>query len=218
MKRVFEDVSELLSHQVKTPLTRAKGYLALLEQERWGTLSREQKTKISKIRKEMDRVIMLVEELCILAETAWMRRRFRINLARTLAEILSLLQEDAREKMIRLQLSSAPFYVLANKRLLREAFINIAENAIKYTKKGGRIHVYTRRRRENVYVYIKDEGIGLRREQLPRIFEKYYKGEESGGMGLGLSIAKRIIEKHGGRVWAKSQEGGATFIVALPTA
>lgn len=216
MKKVFEDVSVFLQHQVRAPLSHVKGYLSLLENGRWGPITKEQKAKLQKIKKEMDRVILLIEEVCMLAETAWMRRRFRINLSKMCKEALSLLKEDAKEKQIKMIFSSFPFYVIANKRLLKEAFINIIENAIKYTRRKGRIFIYTRRRKGNVYVYIKDEGIGLRKEELPKIFEKFYKGKESTGMGLGLSIAKRIIESHGGRVWAKAKEEGATFVMALP--
>jgi two-component system phosphate regulon sensor histidine kinase PhoR len=102
-------------------------------------------------------------------------------------------------------------------------FINLLDNAIKYGREGGEITISaTENDRNEVQFSVRDNGIGIPKEDLPRIFERFYRvdkgrSHELGGTGLGLSIVKHIIQSHGGRVWADSKVGeGSTFYIALP--
>jgi len=99
---------------------------------------------------------------------------------------------------------------------------NLIDNAIKYTPSGGKVEVKVEDNEKTVKVSVKDTGIGIAKEDLPRIFERFYRGEKSrnlslGGIGLGLSIVKHIVEAHGGKVGVESEIGkGSTFYFTLP--
>jgi two-component system phosphate regulon sensor histidine kinase PhoR len=99
---------------------------------------------------------------------------------------------------------------------------NLVHNAVKFTPPGGRITVTARPTGDDVVISVQDTGVGIPAEDLPRIFERFYKADRArsgGGTGLGLAIAKHIVQGHGGRLWAESVEGaGSTFRFSLPVA
>ena len=103
---------------------------------------------------------------------------------------------------------------------IQQAVINLLHNAIKFTPAGGKIEVVASEKQGKVQIEIRDTGVGIAEQDLPRIFERFYKADRArsgGGTGLGLSIAKHIIESHGGKIWAESQEGlGTHFFISLP--
>jgi two-component system phosphate regulon sensor histidine kinase PhoR len=101
-------------------------------------------------------------------------------------------------------------------------FVNLLDNAIKYGRQGGRIRVFVAERDQNeIQISVEDDGIGIPTEDLPRVFERFYRvdkgrSKELGGTGLGLSIVRHIVQTHGGKVWAESQAGkGSTFHFTL---
>ncbi len=112
--------------------------------------------------------------------------------------------------------------VRADEALLREIFDNLLDNAVKYSSKHGEIHLGAQRRRSEIVLSVSDDGVGIGQEDLPRIFERFYRADkarsrELGGTGLGLSIVKHIAQLHGGRVEAESELGrGTTIRVILP--
>jgi two-component system phosphate regulon sensor histidine kinase PhoR len=103
---------------------------------------------------------------------------------------------------------------------IEQVLINLIHNAIKFTPPGGSVTIRARQEGQDVLVSVSDTGVGIPADDLPRIFERFYKSDKSrsgGGTGLGLAIAKHIIEAHGGRIWAESVEGkGSTFHFTLP--
>jgi two-component system phosphate regulon sensor histidine kinase PhoR len=105
---------------------------------------------------------------------------------------------------------------------LGQLLLNLVHNAVKFTEAGGSVEVRTRVDGDDLLIEVADTGIGIRRADLGRVFERFYKADRartgtSGGTGLGLSIARHIAERHGGRIWAESEIGkGSTFTVALP--
>ena len=118
---------------------------------------------------------------------------------------------------------SSSLSVQADRSYLEQVLINLLDNAIKYTPGGGRIEVSVADRGdEEILFSVKDNGIGIPKEDLSRIFERFYRvdkgrSQEMGGTGLGLSIVKHIVQTHGGRVWAESRPGkGSTFYFTLP--
>jgi two-component system phosphate regulon sensor histidine kinase PhoR len=125
-------------------------------------------------------------------------------------------QQLTAEKKIDTNLPS----VQADKRRIRQTIVNLIHNAIKFTNPGGKILVTTRVHRGSVTVDISDTGIGIAKRDLPHVFERFYKGDRDrsgGGTGMGLAIAKHIIEAHGGSIWVQSEEGkGSTFSFSLP--
>ena len=112
--------------------------------------------------------------------------------------------------------------VFADKQLIGQVLANLIENAIKYTPAGGTITISAEADESEVIVHVKDTGIGIPAEALPRIFERFYRvdkgrSREMGGTGLGLAIAKHILLQHGGRIWVDSTPGeGSLFHFALP--
>ncbi|OLC33418.1 MAG: hypothetical protein AUH81_14365 [Candidatus Rokubacteria bacterium 13_1_40CM_4_69_5] len=114
--------------------------------------------------------------------------------------------------------------MLADPQLLRQAILNLASNAIKYTRPGGEIALRMSREASSVLWAIQDSGIGIPQEAQRRLFEKFYRADnvytiETEGTGLGLYLVRLIVERFGGRVWCESEEGqGATFLFTLPLA
>lgn len=112
--------------------------------------------------------------------------------------------------------------VFADKQLIGQVLANLIENAIKYTPTGGGITISAEANDSEVIVHVKDTGIGIPAESLPRIFERFYRvdkgrSREMDGTGLGLAIAKHVLSKHGGRIWVDSSPGeGSVFYFALP--
>jgi two-component system phosphate regulon sensor histidine kinase PhoR len=111
--------------------------------------------------------------------------------------------------------------VLADQERMQQVVTNLVHNAIKFTPVGGEIHISAGQADDEVVISVRDTGVGIATEDLPRVFERFYKADRArsgGGTGLGLAIAKHIVQAHGGRIWASSTEGqGSTFSFSLPT-
>jgi two-component system phosphate regulon sensor histidine kinase PhoR len=112
--------------------------------------------------------------------------------------------------------------VRADAERIEQVLINLLHNAVKFTPSGGEIEVSARKEGGWVQFSVRDTGVGIQPEDLPRVFERFYKADQSrsgGGTGLGLSIARHTVEAHGGRIWAESLPGkGSTFSFTLPLA
>jgi two-component system phosphate regulon sensor histidine kinase PhoR len=111
--------------------------------------------------------------------------------------------------------------VLADATRLEQVIVNLLHNAIKFTAEGGTIRLSARSEGETVVFAVQDNGVGIAADDLPRIFERFYKADRarsSGGTGLGLAIARHLVEAHGGQIWVESVEGrGSTFYFSIPT-
>ncbi len=112
--------------------------------------------------------------------------------------------------------------MLADIERVRQVVTNLVHNAIKFTPSGGSITVSAVTEGDEVVIAVRDTGVGIPAEDLPRIFERFYKADRArsgGGTGLGLAIARHVVQAHGGRIWAESVEGkGSTFFFTLPRA
>jgi two-component system phosphate regulon sensor histidine kinase PhoR len=110
--------------------------------------------------------------------------------------------------------------VPADKDRVRQVIANLVHNAIKFSHSGGRITIITRTLEGLAVVDIADTGLGIPKEDLPRVFERFYKGDKARageGAGMGLAIAKHVVEAHGGNIWVESEEGkGSTFSFSMP--
>jgi two-component system phosphate regulon sensor histidine kinase PhoR len=150
----------------------------------------------------------------------------QLELERTVRSSAEALRAAAQAKRVRLTLDdslrTASHTVLGNAQRLDQVFTNLIENAIKYTPAEGEVRVLAMQQNGQVVVEVRDSGIGIPREHLHRIFERFYRVDRSrsrdmGGTGLGLSIVKHVVKAHGGQVEADSVEGqGSTFRVELP--
>jgi len=103
---------------------------------------------------------------------------------------------------------------------MEQVLVNLIHNAIKFTPPGGEISIHVSQNENNVVFVVRDTGVGISSDALPRIFERFYKADRSrsgGGTGLGLSICRHLVEAHGGKIWAESEPGkGSSFYFSLP--
>jgi two-component system phosphate regulon sensor histidine kinase PhoR len=181
---------------------------------------------------EVDRMVQMVEELLELSRIESgdvPLTREEVDLTSIVADAVERLRTQAERRELRLSLDLAPSIplVLGDPDRLERVALNLIQNAINFTPSGGAIDVSARPSNGTVTVEVRDTGVGIAAEELPRIFERFYKTDRAraggdgirGGTGLGLAIVKHTVEAHGGQVPAESEQGrGATFRVTLPSA
>ncbi len=213
-----------VSHELRTPLTSIKGFIETLLD---GGLENMEATKrfLTIIDQETDRLNRLINDLLDLSrlesgETELTRAR--IFLAPLVEEVRQTLQNRLTEKNLSFSVELGPTAVWADEDRIREVLVNLLDNAVKYTPDGGSIKVSEVDRGDMQEFIICDTGIGIPRESIPRLFERFYRvdkarSREMGGTGLGLSIVKHIIDRHEGKVWVQSEVGkGSCFHFTLP--
>ncbi len=215
----------IISHELKTPVALIKGYAGTLRREdaKWDvTTVRESATVIEE---EADRLTQLINNL--LDASRLQAGGLKLNLGDVaLDRIAARLVDKFRTQTDQHTLSAefAPDFpvIQADAARLEQVLSNLISNAIKYSPKGGAVRVTGRARPDEVTVCVSDEGIGIPIEEQDRIFERFYRVEDAlsrrtAGSGLGLYLAKAVIDAHGGRIWVESAPGrGATFSFALP--
>jgi two-component system, OmpR family, sensor kinase len=216
-QRLLADVS----HELRTPLTVIKGNVDLMR--RMKSLDEESLTSIDQ---EAGRLTRLVGGLLLLAQAESGKLALnmkRVELDLLITEVFQEMSILAGSKVhIRLnEIDQA--YVNGDRDRLKQVFINLVANAIQYTPQGGEVFLSLEKIGEQARIICRDTGPGIPAEDLPHIFERFYRAEksrtrrETTGFGLGLSIANWIVERHGGRIEVNSQEGkGTTFAIWLP--
>ncbi len=238
---VFHDITELkkleeirkdfvanVSHELRTPISSIKGYAETLLDGKVQDANTA-KEFISIISQNSDRLESLIKDLLDLAgiESGKMRMEFEpLDIFPTIERSLGVLDKSAREKSISVKFDIPGDLpkVLGDQKRLSQVFLNLLDNAIKYTPAGGSVVITANTRSGQVQIDVSDTGIGIPEKDLPRIFERFYRvdkarSRELGGTGLGLSIVKHIVQAHGGQVWVQSVPGrGSTFSFTIPTA
>lgn len=215
-----------VSHELKTPLTAIQGAAETLLD---GALKDpvHSRTFVESIAEEIGRLRRLVEDLLTLAqvETKQAAPQLQtVSIRPLLEEELTRHQALARAHQVSLQMEAAESIqaILADRNQLVQAIRNLLDNAIKYNRPGGQVIVRASESRQQLQIEVEDTGIGIPSEDLPRIFERFYRVDKarsrsSGGTGLGLSIVKHVAEAHGGSVVAESQPNrGSRFRLILP--
>jgi two-component system phosphate regulon sensor histidine kinase PhoR len=227
LEKVRQDFVANVSHELRTPLTTIKGYAETLLD---GALKEEIAFSfIQVIKRQTDRLTKLVEDLLTLSQIEskeFQLRIEKITLFEFVEDVFDFIKETADKKKISItsHVDPSSLTVRADRGHLEQIFINFLDNAIKYTHEGGKIKVSViEKDQKEIEFSIKDDGIGIPNDDLPRIFERFYRvdkgrSQELGGTGLGLSIVKHIVQAHGGRVWVESQpDKGSTFYFTLPS-
>jgi two-component system phosphate regulon sensor histidine kinase PhoR len=228
LEKVRQDFVANVSHELRTPLTTIKGYAETLLE---GALKEDVAFQFTQvIKKHADRLTKIVEDLLMLSRIE--SKEFRLNkeslsLQDLVNDVIDYVRETAEKKGITVD-RSEPFPSLrteADRNYLEQVLINLIDNAIKYTPDGGKITIsVVEKQGQEIEFSVRDNGIGIPKEDIPRIFERFYRvdkgrSQESGGTGLGLSIVKHLVHAHGGRVWVESRLGeGSTFHFTLPLA
>ncbi len=214
-----------VSHDLRSPLTLMRGYATMLEMV--GPLNEQQNGYVGKITMGVESMSRLVNNLLDLGriKSGVGLQIKSVNVQEVMEKVLSALQLQAAQKHIQLTSEIPEEHipsVEADQALLQQALQNLVENAIKFTRPEGKIHVRLRVQPVGILFEVIDNGTGISPVDQPRLFERFYRGVQQGtketrGTGLGLAIVKSIAERHGGRVWAESQLGkGSTFYLAIP--
>lgn len=218
-----------VSHELKTPVTSIKGYIETLRE---GAMNDPQalNTFLGRIARNADRLNSIIEDLLALSrleqEKTDAYRTWPVTDLRPVVEsALANIRTQLEEKRIHVR-SSTPESICAriNATLIEQAMVNLLDNAVKYSEPERKIEIESERIDDEACIRIRDHGIGIAAEHLPRIFERFYRvdrarSREQGGTGLGLAIVKHIVQVHGGRVTVESTLGsGSTFTIHLPFA
>ena len=225
LERLKSEFIAITSHELRTPLGLILGHATFLRE----IIGKEYSEQLDTIIRNASRLKEIIENLSSMDnyESGAARvRQNKVSIARVIEDVVASFGDMAKQKQINLKanVGTADLLVEADGSKIAIAIGNLVKNAITFTERGGNIIVKSDSESEPGYikVSVQDDGVGIPAKDLPRIFERFFQVESHltrrhGGMGLGLSVAKSMIEMHGGRLWVESVEGkGSNFIFTLP--
>ncbi len=223
-ERVLTDVLGILSHDLRTPLSCIKGYAALLMSQEHELDTKQRQEFFSIILEECDHIERLIASLldCTTEDEAFRIYKEPVLVTALLKKILRDRSFLTRGHRFLLDFPPGLQQVWADPVRLEQVFRNLIDNAVKYSPEGSLVVIRARPAQGDTLISVADQGYGIAPEHLNRLFDRFYriKSEESKhikGTGLGLPIVRRIIEAHGGHIWAESTVGkGTTFYFSLP--
>jgi two-component system phosphate regulon sensor histidine kinase PhoR len=221
LEKIKKDFVVNVSHELRTPLTSIKGYLETIE----GLDETQQKYLNTAIR-NTDRLINIVKDLLLISEMESeesMLKKEAVDIKELLFQASSVFKQKVEQKNLALNIdldTDLPVF-MGDSFELEQMLMNLLDNALKYTEEGT-IGISAQEKDDQIHIVIKDTGIGIPEQDLPRVFERFYVVDKSrsrrgGGTGLGLSIVKHIIQLHKGSIKVESKPGtGTTFHIWLP--
>ncbi len=217
-----------VAHELKTPIFNIQGYISTLLD---GGLEDDliNRKYLERAEKSIDRLINIVNDLDTISKLESNMNRLemeRFDIVALAKEIAEQAEMEADKKKIRIGVKGAEnlpsqFWVLADKHYIGQVLVNLIINSIRYGKEDGQTRIHFRDMLDKILVEVEDNGQGIAKEDLPRVFERFYRTDkgrsrEQGGTGLGLAIVKHIIEAHGERISVRSEPGvGSTFSFTL---
>jgi len=218
LDKMKSDFVNIMAHELKTPLTAIKTYTELMRKGKLGRITKLQKEKLDRMARNIERMTRLIDDMLqipsIDARELELRKEI-FSADEMIDEILAEVEEMAKEKGQEMEVDMEDdLTIFGDKNLIEKAIKNLVVNAIKYTPEKGKIMINGIRDGEYAHIIVKDTGKGIPPGEIERIFEPFYSRE--GGAGLGLAIAKNVVESHGGKIWAESDgRKGAAFHVML---
>lgn len=227
LERMKLDFVSMAAHELRTPLTSLKGYIHVFSENPTG-LSDQQKTYLLRMSISVQKLVGLVENLLNVSRIergSLTLRLEEVDWVANVKEVVSELLDQAKDKnqeLIVIEPTKPLPKVKVDKFRINEVLANLLSNAILYTPAGGKIKVWFDETEDEVITHIQDNGQGIPKEALPHLFTKFFRvrgvlEQGSKGAGLGLYIAKSIVDLHKGKIWAESQEGkGSTFSFSIP--
>ncbi len=231
LDQLKDEFVSLASHELRTPMTAIKSYLWLFLQTNYESLDEKQKMYIQRAFESTDRLINLVNDMLNVSRIESGRitlLRKSIDLVQVAKDVMYELTPSAQKQQVELKLhtESETFpHVVADANKLKEVFVNLVGNALKFTDPKGSITIKIEQDNKKLVTHIIDSGKGIEKEDLPKLFQKfgivgneYLRKRNSQGTGLGLYISKSIINLHGGEIWVDSEgkDKGTTFSFSLP--
>ena len=223
LERLKSDFIAITSHELRTPLGLILGHATFLKE----LVGQEYESQIETIIKNATRLKEIVENLSDVdnVQTGSARvRSHKVSMSKIAEDVILTFQDEAKSKNITLTGESGNMhhFIEADGVKINIALSNLVKNALQFTNPGGEVHIKVGDESGYVKVSVRDNGLGIPLRDLPKVFDRFYQVEEHltrkhGGMGLGLAVAKSMIELHGGRIWVESEEEkGSTFTFLLP--
>jgi len=227
LDRAKSEFVSIASHQLRTPLTAIKGYISMMLEKTYGKAPKKMQKPLENIYSSNQRLIKLVNDLLNVSRIE--AGRMEVKPEKTSAEeivksVIEELENETERKGIYLKMEKQkkPLpQISLDKDKIRQAFLNIIDNAIRYTNRGG-ITVRCRVQNEKCLIEVTDTGEGMTKEEISHLFESFSRGKAgtrfwTEGAGLGLYVAKKFVDMHGGKIWAESKgkDKGSTFFIEL---
>jgi len=218
----------LAAHQLRTPLSAIKWTIRIILDEELGKINKEQREFLEGSYQSNERMIYLINDLLSVARIEEGRFLYELSLTdieELIESIIDSFKSEAERKKIKLEFSKPVkkiVKIILDSKKIKMVIENLIDNALRYNHHGGEVVISLKQGKKEIEVSIKDNGIGILAVEQPRIFSKFFRGAEvmkmdTEGNGLGLYIAKNIIEAHKGKIWFESVEGkGTTFYFILP--
>lgn len=231
LEKLDKAKSEFLStasHQLRTPLTAVKGYISMILEGSYGKVDEEAMKKLQNVYEANERLINLINDLLNLSriESGKIEMKWEdVDVQEVSRSIIQELEIKAKEKNLQLKIiaEEPAIRMRADKAKLRNIIMNIVDNAIRYTEKGGITVTLKKLPTPAMRIEVSDTGVGMTQEELQHLFQRFSRGQAgtsmwAGGSGLGLNIAKEFTQLHKGKIWAESQGRGqgSIFVIELP--
>lgn len=227
LENIRRDFVANVSHELKTPITSIKGFVETLQA---GAIEEPENAIrfLDIVQQQADRLNAIIEDLLLLSRIESKQETEEIDIEEVslksiLAGAIQVISTKANQKQIDIEMKcDDKLAVKANPQLIEQAMINLLDNAIKYSSENSSVKIITKAQDGEVHIRVEDNGIGIPKDQLPRLFERFYRvdkarSREMGGTGLGLAIVKHIVNSHKGHILVESEKGeGSAFTIVLP--
>ncbi|WP_432402662.1 two-component system histidine kinase PnpS [Wukongibacter sp. M2B1] len=227
LEKMRTDFVANVSHELKTPLTSIMGFIETLKS---GAINNEKVRDrfLNIIEIETERLTRLIDDLLTLSDIESngldFGKKEKISINNVICEISHMAEELSKQKNVKFsyEVEDELPYLYGSRDWLKQLVLNLLENAIKYTPDGGEVKFFGYKRNDNIFIKVKDTGIGIPKKDIPRLFERFYRVDKArsrkiGGTGLGLAIVKHIVRVFDGEIKVKSEEGkGTEFTVRIP--
>lgn len=221
LEKIRKESASDFAHELRTPITTIKGYLEAVEDE----MISLNKNNLQEMKEETERIISLIEKLKEFAEAQnkiFNLQKENVDLTGVIENVLNKKEKDFKAKNLKLQMDIEDELIInADKDSLFQIFNNLIENAVKFNKKDGSIKISSEQKKDKIKIIIADTGPGISDQDLPYIFERFYRADksrstENGGTGIGLAVTKELVDAHQAEIYVESDADGTEFIVEFP--
>jgi two-component system, OmpR family, sensor histidine kinase BaeS len=221
LEKLRKQLTEDVAHELRTPITILQSYLEAMSDGVWEPTNERLESCYEEVVR-IGRLVGDLEKLAKIESDSLKLEKTRTDLMELVEKTADSLRVEAAGRKLEIRVEGPHVEILADRDRIRQVLVNLISNAIKYSKEAGTISLTVFETEDTVGFHVQDKGIGIPREELPYIFERFYRADKSrnrstGGSGIGLTIAKSIVEAHDGKIMVESCSGeGSKFTVILP--